>query len=129
MNLIEQIASHIEFVGLGALNTDEQEGNVFWGNMPDAPDECVCVYSTDSAYAGSEDGARVQIIVRAKTTKKTYEWSQAIAEEFAEFNGFLCGDGAMVDIAAINTSCGLGADTKRREMYSSNFRVKYCNYV
>lgn len=128
MNLIEQIARHIEFCGFGHVSDREADGDIFWGTMPDQPDNAVCVFSTDSGYGGSDDGARVQVIVRAKSTKAAYELSQSIVEELAEFDGYLAGDGAMARIEVINASAGLGVDEKRRDMYSSNFLVHYCNF-
>lgn len=127
-NLLDQLARHIEFLGFGTVADSDTDGNIYWGKMPDAPDACVCVFSTDSQFCGSPDGARVQIYVRAKTSKEAYEWSQSIAEELTEFDGFLAGDGAHVFITPINTSAGLGTDEKNRELYSSNFIVRYCNY-
>ena len=127
-NLLEQVARHIEFLGFGTYADAEHDGDIYYGRMPDAPDACVCVFSTDSQYAGSEDGARIQMYVRAKSSKAAYERSQAICEELIEFDGFLAGDGAHVFITPINTSCGLGADDKNREVYSSNFYVRYCDF-
>lgn len=128
MNLIEQFARHIEFCGLGQVSDKETDGNIFWGLMPDQPDNAIGVFSTDSGYGGSEDGARVQVIVRATTTKAAYEISQNIVEELAEFDGYLAGDGARARIEVVNASAGLGVDEKRRDMYSSNFLVHYCNF-
>lgn len=128
MNLIEQIARHIEFCGFGQVSDREVAGDIFWGTMPDQPDNALCVFSTDSGYGGSVDGARVQVIVRAKGTKAAYELSQRIVEELAEFDGYLAGDGARARIEVINASTGLGVDDKRRDMYSSNFLVHYCNF-
>ena len=127
-NLLEQIARHIEFLGFGTVADAETDGDIFYGRMPDAPDACICVFSTDSSYCGSDDGARIQIYTRARTTKAAYELSQAIAEELIGFDGFLAGDGAHANISKINTSAGLGTDEKNRELYSSNFLVQYCNY-
>lgn len=127
-NLLEQIAKHIEFLGFGTCPDSQSDGDIYWGRMPDAPDTCTCVFSSDSQYGGSEKGARIQIMVRAKTSKAAYELSQAIAEELIEFDGFLAGDGAHVFITAINVSTGIGADERNRELYSSNFIVQYCDY-
>ena len=127
MNLLEQFARHIEFLGYGTVSTSEAGGDIFWGWMPDSPDECVCVFSSDSAYAGAPNGARLQVITRAKNARRAYERSQAIAEDLAEFTGYLGGDGASVSIEVINASAGLGADTKKRELYASNYRVYYCD--
>lgn len=110
------------------MSDAQSDGNIFWGMMPDAPDNCICVNSTDSGYGGSDSGARVQVIVRGKTTKYAYETSQAIAEELVDFDGYLGGDGAHASIEVLNASCGLGADSKKRELYSSNFLVHYCNF-
>ena len=127
MNLLEQIAEHLDFCGIGTMNTNETPGDIYWGLMPDTPDKCVCIFSTDSAYGGSEDGARIQVITRAKSTREAYELSQAIVDELADFDGFLAGDGAHAQIRVMNASTGLGSDGRKRELYSSNFRVYYCN--
>lgn len=127
MLLIEQIADHLEFLGFGTLPTNAASGSIFWGTMPDAPDECIAVYSSDSAYAGAENGARVQIMVRGKSVKSAYSLSQAIVEALVDFDGFLGGDGAHVRIDVVNASAGIGTDSKKRELFSSNFRVFYCD--
>ena len=127
MNILEDFARHIEFLGFGTLSTRETAGDIFWGWMPDAPNEAVVVYSTDSSYAGSSTAARIQVITRALSPKAAYERSQAIVEALAEFDGYLGGDGARASIAVINASVGLGADTKKRALYSSNFYVHYCD--
>lgn len=128
MNLIEQFAKHLEFLGFGTVSDAENEGDIFWGLMPDQPDNCVCVFSTDSGYGGSEDGARIQVVTRAKNTRIAYELSQNIAEALVDFDGYLGGDGARAFVTVLNASAGLGADGKKREMYSSNFLVHYCNF-
>ena len=128
MNLLEQFARHIEFMGFGTVADAQTEGNIFWGVAPDAPDPMITVYSTDSGYAGSPDGARIQMIVRGKSAKAAYELSQAIVEALAEYEGYLGGDGARAYIGVMNASQGIGSDDRKREMYSSNFRVIYCDY-
>jgi hypothetical protein len=52
--------------------------------------------------------------------------SQAVVDALHGFSGFLNGDGPFVVIELMNGSNGLGADAKQRELYSSNFTVKYC---
>lgn len=125
--MLEELCRHLEFCGLGSMPDETQSGNIHWGHMPDSPDECICVLSTDSGLPGSDSGARIQVMTRAVTTRAAYELSQRVAEELDGFSGFLAGDGARASIEAINTSTGLGADTKRRELYSSNFLVRYCD--
>ena len=128
MNLIEQFARNLEFLNLGTVADKEKSGDIFWGTMPDKPDECVCVFSTDSRIGGDDDGARIQVMVRGRSDRKAYERSQAIAEAIADFTGYLAGDGARATIEIINTSAGLGVDDRHRVLYSSNYRVFYCNY-
>ena len=128
MNLLEQFARHIEFLGYGTVSDNEHAGDIFWGWTPDSPTDCITVFSSDSAYAGAPNGARIQMIVRGRNTKAAYERSQAIVEDLAEFEGYLAGDGARVSIEVINASAGIGSDNKKREMFSSNFRVRYCDY-
>ena len=126
MNLLEQIAAHLELCGFGTVATARQDGNIHWGRMPDQPDDCICVYSTDSAYPGAENGARIQIMNRAKQPRKAYEVAYQIACELDGFNGFLGGDGSMANIEIMSSAVGVGADTKKRELYSTNIRVRYC---
>lgn len=129
MNLLEQISRHLEFLGLGTVADDERpDGDIFWGRMPGEPVECVCVFSTDSGTPGSTTGARIQIFTRSRSTRKAYERSQAIAQALDEYEGYLAGDGARVLITVENASTGLGSDATKAEVYSSNFRVLYCNF-
>lgn len=127
-NMLKHLAEHLEFEGFGRMNTASASGDIFWGVMPDAPDTCICVFSTDSGYAGSADGGRFQIVTRSPSIKTAYELSQSIAEALAEFTGFLHGDGPDVTIDVINASSQLGPDAKQREEVSSNFTVRYCDY-
>lgn len=127
MNLLEEIAAHLEFCGFGTVATEEADGNITWGRMPDKPDDCITIYSNNTASAGDVDGARIQIMNRARNTKVAYETSVAIAQELDDFNGFLAGDGSMVRIEIVNSATGLGPDVLKRELYSTNLRVYYCN--
>lgn len=127
MNILEELARHLEYCGFGAVADENTDGDIFWGRMPDAPDDCVCVYSTDSGVGGADSTARFQIMNRARETKKAYETSFAIAQEMEDFDGFLCGDGRDVTVEVINAAAGLGPDTKKREVYVTNIAVRYCN--
>ena len=126
MNLIEQIARHLAQCGFGTIANERHDGNIHWGRMPDQPDDCICVYSTDTAYPGSPQGARVQIMNRASDPREAYETSAGIAAALAEWDGFLAGDGAQVSVSIINSAHGMGPDAKMREIYVSNIRVRYC---
>lgn len=127
MNFLEWFARHLEFCGLGTVSDKETDGNIFWGTMPDQPDKAICVFSSDTSYSGSPSGARIQVMVRAKTTREAYELSQSITDELAEFYGFLAGDGPTVSVEVLNSAQGLGAEAGgKRELYSSNYIVRYC---
>lgn len=127
MNLLEDIARHLEFLNIGIMPTEDREGTIYWGLLPDQPDAAICVYSTNSGLCGSQSHpARIQVLVRATTTREAYEVSQNIAEALDGFAGYLHGDGAWAVIDAIDTSQGIGTDLLRREMYCSNFYVRYC---
>ncbi len=127
MNLLEELARHLEFCGFGIVADEDTDGTIFWGRMPDSPDDCVCVFSTDSGVGGTDSRARFQIMNRAQETKSAYELSYSIAQELDDFNGFLGGDGRQVIIEITNAATGLGPDTKKREIYVTNIAVKYCN--
>lgn len=130
MNFIEQIADHLEFVGIGTCATDESEGNIHWGNLPDSPDECACVFSTDTSYPGSDKGARIQITTRGKVGdwRTPYELACRITDELAEFSGFLSGDGPQARFDVVDSAHGMGLDDSGRHVYTSNYIVFYCNY-
>ena len=127
MNLLEELALHLEFCGFGVMADEERDGNIFWGRMPDSPDDCVCVFSSDSSVGGAGSPARFQIMNRAQETKAAYELSYNIAQELDDFHGFLCGDGRQVIIEIINAASGLGPDSKKREIYVTNIAVQYCD--
>ena len=128
MNLIERLCDHLEFLGLGICNTDETAGDLFWGILPDSPDRALAVMSVDSSYAGSTNGARIQIFTRGAPgqVRVPYEWSVEVAEELEGFSGFLSGDGPRVSIEAISVAEGAGTDTSGRHLYVSNYRIRYC---
>lgn len=126
MNLLEELAHHLEFCGFGTCADEETDGDIHWARMPDAPDDCVCVFSTDSGVGGPGSTARFQIMNRAKSTRKAYELSYDIAQELDDYSGYLNGDGREVTIEVINAAQGLGPDTKKREVYVTNIAVKYC---
>ena len=129
MNLIEQLAFHLEFLGLGLCATEERDGDVYWGHMPDSPDNAVCVFSTDSGVPGGAAGARVQVYARGAVgdVRTPYERSVAITEALDGYMGFLSGDGTGVRIETVNSAQGVGTDTRGRHLFSSNYRVFYCD--
>lgn len=123
---MEEIALHLEFCGFGTFADEYTDGSIFWGRMPDDPDDCVCVFSTDSGVGGPDSVARFQIMNRAKTPRRAYELSYEIGQKLDDFDGYLNGDGRHAEIEVINAATGLGADTKKRELYVTNIQVKYC---
>lgn len=127
MNLLEEFARHLEFLGFGTVADETTDGNIHWARMPDQPNDCICVFSTDSGVGGPDSTARLQIMNRAQSSRTAYETSYAIAKEIDDFSGFLCGDGRSVQIDVINSANGLGPDTKKREIYVTNITVKYCD--
>lgn len=128
MNLMEQLARHLEFLGFGVYASEQEAGDIFYGQMPDAPDSAVCVFSQDSAMPGSASGARMQVFTRGAVgdAKGPYEAACAIAEALEGFMGFLMGDGVYVRIEAVSVAQGMGLDESGRHIYSSNYRVFYC---
>ena len=127
MNLLEELARHLEFCGFGIFADETTDGDICWARMPDAPDDCICVFSTDSGVGGPDSTARFQIMNRGHETKAAYELSYNIAQELDDFHGFLCGDGRQVIIEIVNAATGLGPDSKKREIYVTNIAVRYCD--
>ncbi|NLI05379.1 MAG: hypothetical protein GX483_08995 [Actinomycetaceae bacterium] len=125
-NLLEDIALHLEFEGFGQLPDIDQDGDIYYGKLPDKPDAAIGVLSRDAGYSGSSQGARIQLIVRGNSTDESFEKAVKITETLHDFIGFLAGDRASVNIVVENGPAGIGADIKNREMYSINLRVYYC---
>ncbi|MBQ9198370.1 MAG: hypothetical protein IJ157_14200 [Clostridia bacterium] len=121
MNLLREMAEHIEFCGFGRMDRD-----IFWGRMPDSPDACVCLFSSDSALPGEESGARLRLVNRAASPGEAYERACGLAAALDGFDGFLAGDGRMARIDVTAAASGMGADGKKRELYRTELRVRYC---
>lgn len=127
MNLLEHIVDHLDFLGLGAANTDSQPGNLFWGQMPDQPDRALSVLSVNSSgYA--QDGIRIQIFTRGPVgdARVPYEWACALDEAIGCFAGFLHGDGPYVRLETLSCAEGCGMDTRGRHLYVSQYRLYRC---
>ncbi|MBQ8159688.1 MAG: hypothetical protein IJ083_02960 [Clostridia bacterium] len=128
MNLLEQIGMHLEALGLGTMADGEHEGNIFWGTMPESPDACISLHATDAGLPGRRGGARIQVVVRGRDDRYAFETCQRIAEEMADWNGYLAYHLARVTVTLINGAQGIGADEQQRVLYSCNLRVHYCDY-
>lgn len=121
MSVMDDIASYLQTGGAGTVGTD-----IFKGNMPDSPDECLAVY----AYAGdvpdkSIDIERpsVQIKTRALTAGDALDLAeQALAvlhkATSQTINGVL-----YYYISANQSPAHLGRDEKGRYMYAVNFNI------
>ena len=129
MNLLEHIGDHLDFAGLGILNTDKSAGNIYWGRMPDAPDEALAVMAVNSGVPGSAEGARIQIFTRGKAgdVRTPYEWALHISDALHEFRGFLHGDGPRAEITVMKGAEGEGIDSSGRHYVVLTLRVRYCD--
>ena len=128
MNLLEQFARHLEFLGLGRVSTRDSPGNIFYGTMPPEPERAICVFATDASYPGSIEGARLQVVVRGKNDRDAFETCHEIACEMDLFNGFLAGGLARAIIFVLNGAHGIGTDERKRVLYACNLRVRYCDF-
>ena len=121
MNLLRHLAGHLEFCGFG-----KPDENIFWGRMPDSPDACVCLFSADSGLPGRDAGDTVRVVNRASSPGEAYETACAIAQALDGFDGFLAGEGALARIEVLSGASGMGADGKKRELYTIELRMRYC---
>ena len=112
---------HLEFCGLGKVDED-----IFWGRMPDSPDRCLCLFSADSGLPGREEGDLIRVVNRAASPNEAYETACGVIRELDGFDGFLAGGGTLARIEAAAGAAGMGADAKKRELYRTDFRVRYC---
>ena len=134
MNLIEHLADHLDYEGFGKLATLEEDGNIFWGELPETRNAAgvdICVMSTDSAYGGKPGGARIQIHVRGPEgdERTPYEMACAITDCLQGFEGYLHGDGPYAIVTEVLSSAqGAGTDQNGRRYYVSNYRIAYCDF-
>ena len=128
MNLLEQVARHIAYLGFGRVPSAEEEGEIFYGTLPDSPDFAICVYATDASYPGSKTGARLQILVRGRTDREAYRTCQDLAFALADYDGFLAGGLSRAVIDLMNGARGLGSDEKKRKLYACNIRLRFCAF-
>ena len=124
--ILEDMTRHLAFLGLGTIPDMINDGDLFYGLMPEKPDQAVCLMASDAAMPGAQEGARLQLIVRALTVREATQRMQWILDRLDGFDGFLAGDGPKALIRVESGAHGLGVDDKRRPLYSANLRVWYC---
>lgn len=122
MTLVEQVARYLQ----GVLGADIL---VTYGFQPQEPGRCATVYATDTRRAGDEDGARIQVLIRAPDTGSLIPAQDAdrVVEALGDFTGmFAAGGNYIVRVRLESGASQIGADQNNRQQYSANFRVWYC---
>lgn len=79
--IIEEMAAYIDDKGLGTYSPDSAGGNIFLEEMPPAPDDAICVYSTGGSPGDAGTSIRrpsAQIIVRGVDLAETMVRASAI---------------------------------------------------
>ena len=124
--ILEDMTKHLAFLGLGTIADEHQDGDLFYGLMPESPDAAVCFMASDAAMPGASQGARLQLIIRDMTVRTAVRRIQKILDALDGFDGYLAGSGPRAIIQVESGAHGLGVDDRRRPMYSANLRVWYC---
>ena len=124
--ILEEDTRHLASLGLGRIPDEIAEGDLYYARRPETPDEAGGILPTDASMPGSGQGARLQLIVRARTVRDATLRMQGMLDALDGFEGFLSGSGSYARIRVDNGVHGLGTDDRRRVLYSANLRVWYC---
>ncbi len=124
MNLLEEWARHLAFLGFGTVAGPEEDGCIFYGRLPEREGLTVCVMAADAGSPGSP--ARLQVMVRADSDREAFETCDRIARETDGFEGYLMGWGRRASVRVLNGAHGLGADARRRALYACSLQVRCC---
>lgn len=124
MNLLEEMAWHLAFLGFGEVATRERDGNIFFGRLPEHEGLTVAVLAGDGGGPGRP--AQLEIAVRAASDRAAFEACQGVAEACGEFDGYLMGDGRRASLRLKSGAHGLGADERRRPVYACALEARVC---
>ena len=98
------------------------------GIMPDEPDRIITVYATGLRPNRDEDGSRFQIVARGSPcSEEALADCLRAADLLDDFEGILTIDSPYIARIVLESgAASIGADEKRRLMYSANFRAWVC---
>ena len=126
MTDLEHLLQHLEWAGFGTVSDEAVPGDLFLGEMPPAPDSCLCLMSADMGI-GTE-GARIEVFVRGERGDylAPHRRLARVTEHLADFHGFLHGDGPFADITVLSGGEGRGADSLGRHLLVTVVRLRSC---
>ena len=121
MSMMEDVADYLELAGVGTVGT-----NIFKGNMPDSPDQCITVY----AYAGETPDLSIdierpglQVKSRALTAEDALDLAEHALAHLHKATSQTINGVLYYYIHALQSPIHLGRDEKGRYMYSVNYNV------
>lgn len=114
-------------IGISALAL-EYAVNLFISEMPDTPDECVCIYDTGGAPATphiSYERSTFQVRVRGNrgAYQDAYDLAQAIKIELNGINNVTIATTRYIGIWSAMDIIFVAYDEKHRPLLSINFRA------
>lgn len=119
--LLEDISAYLEQQGLGTVGVD-----IYRGDMPDAPDECIALYEQPGqAPEQNWDAERPGLTVRVRSVDRGDAASRAYAV-WKALNGLTNAALNGTEYHRIDASSSIaqaGRDGKRRHYYICNFSV------
>lgn len=125
--IIAELAEFIQSQGVGTYLTDAVGGDVFCEEMPDKPDEAICLYSTggmSSDVATSVDRPGASIMIRSAKLRTAQTRAQAVHDLFnRKHNTSFADDGGthiMLCHCLQTEPISLGQDEKKRYRYVVN---------
>ena len=124
MNILEECTAHLAALGFGTVSSREEDGNIFYGRLPERDGLTVCVMAADAGAPGRD--ARLEIVVRAASDREAFEVCDRIARAMDGFEGYLMGWGSRASVRLLNGAHGLGADARQRALYACNLTVRFC---
>lgn len=121
MNLLEEVARHLEFEGLGRTG---EKCDLFYGVMPPEPDICLSVLALDLGAPGRE--GRIQILLRDLNPRALMERSEELVRRLDGFEGYLGGCLSLASLSLLSGPRGMGSDERRRCLCAVHFRILRC---
>lgn len=131
---LEEFARLLGALGIGVYEPTTPNGNVFLGELPDAPDLAVAI----ATYPGGEADARLgydelRVQFRVRGAHGDYRTGRALAQRiYDELHGmpsrYLPGGTWMVDLVGLQSGpIDVGKDVKHRPQWTVNFRSEVRN--
>jgi hypothetical protein len=120
-NILDDLASKLQTAGKGTVGT-----NIFKGEMPDTPDNCVALYET-GGYPPEIVATIDYPTFQVRTRNTDYSTGRAKAQEISDVLHGLTettlGTTHYLLIRAMQAPASIGRDEKKRWEFTQNYKI------